>query len=218
MADWVPAPYPGDWVALKLLEGDVEITAMMRDEYLPAERWDQVHEILMAHEDAVLAVASGRYDWVGRMIRAAVTRPRVGQITLTERLDRWATHPLWGLAILASILGVVFWLTFAIGTPLQKLLETYVVGTLADISFRLAGGCARLAQRSGGGWYHRWGWDRDHLSAHPCHLFCRSGSVGGYGLHGPRCLRDGPLHAPDGACMARASCPSSWVLAATYRQ
>ncbi|HSR35209.1 MAG TPA: ferrous iron transport protein B, partial [Anaerolineae bacterium] len=132
VADWVPQPYPGDWVALKLLEGDAEITAMMRDECLPAERWEVIHEILMIHEDAVLAVASGRYEWVGRMIRAAITRPRAGQITLTERLDRWATHPLWGLAILAAILGVVFWLTFTLGTPLQDLLDTYLVGTLSS--------------------------------------------------------------------------------------
>jgi ferrous iron transport protein B len=129
--DCVPAPYPGDWVALKLLEGDTEITAMMRDQCLPEQRWEKVHEVLMDHEDAVLSVASGRYDWVGRMIRAAVTRPRAGQITLTERLDRWATHPLWGLAILAGILGLVFWLTFAIGSPLQSFLDEYVVGTLA---------------------------------------------------------------------------------------
>jgi ferrous iron transport protein B len=140
VADCVPPPYPSDWAALKLLEGDDEITAMMRDEYLPPERWDQVHEILMAHEDAVLAVASGRYEWVGRMIRAAVTRPRAGQITLTERLDRWATHPLWGLAILAAILGLVFWLTFTIGTPLQNLLDTYVVGTLAQATDRVLAG------------------------------------------------------------------------------
>ncbi len=129
---YVPEPYPHEWVALKLLEGDEAITAMMRDQCLPPERWDALHDILMAHEDAVLAVASGRYEWVGRMIRAAVTRPRVGQITLTERLDRWATHPLWGLVLLAGMLGLVFWLTFAIGTPLQSLLDTYVVGGLAD--------------------------------------------------------------------------------------
>jgi ferrous iron transport protein B len=146
VADFVPQHYPTDWVALKLLEGDDEITALMRDECLPAERWDQVHDILMAHEDAVLAVASGRYDWVGRMIRAAVIRPRAGQITLTERLDRWATHPLWGLAILAGILGLVFWLTFTIGAPLQDLLDTYVVGTLADVaSGWLAGAPAWLS-------------------------------------------------------------------------
>jgi ferrous iron transport protein B len=140
VADCVPAPYPSDWIALKLLEGDSVITAMMRDERLPPERWAQVHDILKAHEDAVLAVASGRYDWVGRMIRAAVTRPRAGQITLTERLDRWATHPLWGLGILAAILAVVFWLTFAIGTPLQQILDIYVVGGLANATTRVLAG------------------------------------------------------------------------------
>ena len=137
---WVPAPYPADWMALKLLEGDSEITAMMRDQCLPVEQWDLVHEILMEHEDAVLAVASGRYEWVGRMIRAAVTRPRTGQITLTERLDRYATHPLWGVLILAAILGVVFWLTFAVGTPLQNVLDVYVIGGLAEIASGLLAG------------------------------------------------------------------------------
>ena len=33
------------------------------------------------------------------MVRAAVRQPRPGQITLTERLDRVATHPVWGLAV-----------------------------------------------------------------------------------------------------------------------
>ena len=130
-ADSIPSPYPVDWVALKLLEGDAQITAWMRDERLPADRWEQVHAILMAHEDAVLAVAGGRYEWVGRMIRAAVTRPRAGQITLTERLDRLATHPLGGLAVLAAILGLVFWPTFAVGKPLQSLLDRVLVHALA---------------------------------------------------------------------------------------
>ncbi|MGD8791861.1 MAG: ferrous iron transporter B, partial [Anaerolineae bacterium] len=145
VADCVPPVYPVDWVALKLLEGDAEITAMMRDDCLPAERWDQVHDILMDHEDAVLAVASGRYDWVGRMTRAAVTRPRAGQITRTERLDRWATHPLWGLLILSGVLGAAFGLTFALGTPLQEWLDVHLIGSLADLATRgLAGAPAWL--------------------------------------------------------------------------
>jgi ferrous iron transport protein B len=131
IAGSVPEPYPEEWSALKLLEGDAEITARIR-EHLPAQSWQQVHRILMAHEDAVLSVAGGRYEWIGRMIRAAVTRPRAGQIGLTERLDHWATHPVWGLAILAGILGLVFWLTFALGRPLQALLDTAVVHTLVD--------------------------------------------------------------------------------------
>jgi len=127
----VPDPYPADWVALKLLEGDKEITAMMRG-LLSDEIWEQVHDVLMAHDDALVAVASGRYEWIGRMIRAAVARPQVGPISLTERLDRWATHPVWGMGLLAGILALVFWLTYTIGAPLQDALDTYVVGALAD--------------------------------------------------------------------------------------
>ncbi len=131
IAGYVPEPYPRDWVALKLLEGDPEVTQMMRAA-LPPDRWEEIYAVLRAHDDAQVAVASGRYEWIGRMVRAAVTRPRIGQIGLTERLDRWATHPLWGLVILTGILGVVFWLTYTVGAPLQSLLETYLVGTLAD--------------------------------------------------------------------------------------
>ena len=40
-----------------------------------------------------------------------------GQIGLTERLDRWATHPFWGVLILAGILGLAFWLTYSVGPP-----------------------------------------------------------------------------------------------------
>ncbi len=141
----VPEPYPQDWVALKLLEGDREITRMMQ-ECLPEEQWQQVYGILRQHDDALMAVASGRYEWIGRMIRAAVTRPQVGQIGLTERLDHWATHPFWGLVILAGILGLIFWLTYAIGAPLQELLDVYVVGGLAELARAgLAGAPAHLS-------------------------------------------------------------------------
>jgi ferrous iron transport protein B len=126
IAGAVPKPYPEDWVALKLLEGDEEITSMMR-ERLDEARWQEVHTILMQHEDAILAVAGGRYEWIGRMVRAAVVRPRIGQVTLTDRVDRVATHPFWGLLILLGMLGLIFWLTYTVGAPLQELLDTYLV-------------------------------------------------------------------------------------------
>lgn len=127
----VPQGYPLRWVALKLLEGDSEITAMMRA-CTPDDVWEQVQTILRAHEDAIIDVAGGRYDWIRRMVRAAVTKPKAGQITRTDKLDRWATHPLWGILILVGILGVVFWLTYTVGAPLQEMLDVYVIGTAAD--------------------------------------------------------------------------------------
>ncbi len=131
ISGYVPAPYPGDWAAMKLLEGDAEMTARV-ESALPPERRQVVRDILAQHDDAMLAIASGRYDWIGRMMRAAVTHPHLGQISLTDRIDRWATHPVWGLGILAGILGLVFWLTFTLGAPLQEWLDAAIVGGLGQ--------------------------------------------------------------------------------------
>jgi ferrous iron transport protein B len=140
IAGHVPAPYPQDWIALKLLEGDVEITQMMQANLQP-DHWEKVHDILRAHDDALVAVAGGRYEWIRRMIRAAVIHPQIGQVSLTDRLDRWATHPFWGLLILACMLGLIFWFTYTIAAPLQEFLDTRIVVGLAHLAHRwLAGG------------------------------------------------------------------------------
>jgi hypothetical protein len=123
---YVPELYPENWVALKLLEGDKEITRKMQLA-LPPEKWSEVQDLLKEHDDAMLAIASGRYEWIGRLTRAAITHPRIGQISLTDRLDRWAAHPVMGLVILALILGIVFGLTFTLGSPAQTWLDKGLV-------------------------------------------------------------------------------------------
>jgi len=133
VADCVPAGFPADWVALKILEGDRQLTDLICT-CLPPEAWSEVHGILRQHEDACIAVAGGRYEWVARMVRAAVVRPKAGQITLTDRLDRWATDPFAGLLMLAAVLGLAFWLTFAVGSPMQQWLGRYVVHSAAAMA------------------------------------------------------------------------------------
>lgn len=131
IGEYVPSPYPVDWTATKLLEGDDEMTAQMKA-VLPPETWQRVHAVIALHEDAMLAIVSGRYEWVERMVRAAVTHPRLGQISVTDRLDRWATHPVFGVFILAGILGLVFWLTFTLGAPIQAWLDMAVINPIAN--------------------------------------------------------------------------------------
>jgi ferrous iron transport protein B len=128
----VPALYPTDWMALKLLEGDAVVTEMM-SQVTPHENWARVQDILRRHDDALVAVASGRYEWIQRLVRAALTRPHAGQVSLTARLDRWTTHPLWGLVILVGVLALVFFLTYTLGSPLQNWTETVLVSGLADL-------------------------------------------------------------------------------------
>jgi ferrous iron transport protein B len=122
---FVPECYPMEWVALKLLEGDDELTGMMQ-KMMPADQWEEVHALLYQHEDAILDIAGARYEWIARMIRAAVIEPKVTRMGLTARLDRVLTHPFQGTLILVGILGLVFWLTYSIGSPLQGWLSQLV--------------------------------------------------------------------------------------------
>ena len=129
VAGKTPSPYPEDWAACKLLEGDTEITEAIQQ--ATPEAWERIHALLKQHEDAFLDVAGGRYEWIGRMVRAAVSKPRAGVITLTDRLDRVATHPFWGLVVLLGIFGLVFWLTYTVAMPVVDWLDTVVISWLA---------------------------------------------------------------------------------------
>lgn len=125
----VPGPYSVDWIALKLLEGDMEITEKAQS-WLPENIWSSIGHLLRAHEGAVLDVASSRYDWIARMVRAAVMHPGLGQIGVTDRLDRIAVHPLWGLLLLLTTFALVFFLTFTVAAPIQHWLDAFVIGQL----------------------------------------------------------------------------------------
>lgn len=121
IAPYVTAPYPVDWTALKLLEGDDALSAMLKGA-MPARAWKEVDALLYAHEDAVLDIAGARYQWIGRMVRAAVVNPKVSHTGLTARLDRYLTHPIMGSLAMVLLMGGIFWLTFSVGGPLQALL------------------------------------------------------------------------------------------------
>jgi ferrous iron transport protein B len=126
-----PAGYPVDWLALKLLEGDADAAGLVREQ--APEVWDPIHALLAAHEDAYLDIAGGRYDWVARMVRAAVVRPRRGVTVLTDRIDRVATHPLWGLLVLLVALAAMFWVTYRVAGPAATALSQLILGPFSDL-------------------------------------------------------------------------------------
>jgi ferrous iron transport protein B len=61
-----------------------------------------------------------------------VKQPRLGQVSFTDRLDRYAVHPLWGMVLLLIAFGLVFGLTFQVAGPIQEWLDVGVVVPLRD--------------------------------------------------------------------------------------
>ena len=64
--------------------------------------------------------------YVQGVLHETLQHPKRDTAPWQERLTRLMTKPLTGFPILAIILCVVFWATFAIGNPLQDLLQTGV--------------------------------------------------------------------------------------------
>lgn len=141
----IPDCYPYGWLEMKLLEGDSELTALMKAQLSP-QIWEQVDDILLQNEDAMLTIVSNRYEWIARVIKYAVKYNKIGQIGLTEKIDRVAAHPVWGLFVLAGILGLVFWLTFHIGTPIQEWMSSALVSPLAEFATHALSGAAPWVQ------------------------------------------------------------------------
>ncbi|HBL23419.1 MAG TPA: hypothetical protein DDZ40_04805, partial [Deltaproteobacteria bacterium] len=129
----IPMPYTVEWVVTKLMEGDAEVTESFQG-IIPTRTWNEIQMLLVEHEDALRAVVGGRYDWIEDATRAAVSRFKRGQVLMTDRIDHVLTRPSTGIPVLLGILAIVFLVTFFVGYPVQRVLESTVssLGSLVE--------------------------------------------------------------------------------------
>ncbi len=116
---YIQEPYTPEWIAIKLMEGDPEVSKMVEGK-AQKSAWKEIQNLLIKHEDALHAVVNGRYDWIEKMTRAAISRFKMGQVVLTDRIDHILTRPVFGIPVLLAVMAVVFFLTYAVGVPLQS--------------------------------------------------------------------------------------------------
>ena len=133
--DYVRPPLTVRWTSTKLMEGDPEISKTMEG-LVPAHIWNEIQSLLVKHEDSLHAVVGGRYDWIEEVARASVSRFKMGQVVMTDRIDHILTRPVFGIPILLTVFASVFMLTYKVGFPLQKLIEGLfnAFGQWADLS------------------------------------------------------------------------------------
>ncbi len=123
LASHITPGYLTRWTITKIMEGDPDITEKM-SKAVPPDSWNKVQSILLQHEDSLLAVVRGRYDWIEGAVKSAISEFKRGQILLTDRLDQILTRPALGIPVLLGVLAIVFSLTYGLGLPLQQALES----------------------------------------------------------------------------------------------
>jgi len=118
--------YPPRWVAIKLLENDLEIKKSIGSKSEKVVRESEVlaGEISHIHKEQCFAViASERYSLANR-IAADVQKQSIIKTTLSERLDWVTTHRVFGYATsVGVIVGLLLW-TFTVGGLLSTLVSS----------------------------------------------------------------------------------------------
>ncbi len=118
-------PYPRRWVAVKLLEGDEEITAAVYGHQpgLRAIVEDAAARIEEVHgHDVSSVIAAERYTLASSVARESSSHV-VSEKGLREALADATTHPVWGYLFMVASILTIFFVIFSFGDWLAGVLD-----------------------------------------------------------------------------------------------
>lgn len=124
----LPAYFPPRYFALKLIEGDSDVEAMLRS--LPYfERWQSMAQEARRDIEAGLgvdietALAERKYGFVSGALKETYSAAENSRNTFSDRLDEIVTHRIWGYPIFFAIMWFMFYCTFTLGAYPQDWID-----------------------------------------------------------------------------------------------
>ncbi len=120
---------PG-WMAVKLLEGDEEVTGQVKNEKVLIEALEQSNRLekLLGEQPATI-MADRRYGFISGACQEAVRTTVESRHTTSDRIDEVVMNEALGIPILLLMMYGVFYFTFTLGDPLMGWIE-WTIGKL----------------------------------------------------------------------------------------
>ncbi|MEF2966937.1 ferrous iron transport protein B [Paenibacillus sp. M1] len=130
------------WVALQILEDN---PAVMNPLHFKNEMLVRVREIRAIAMDQLRKagdsrslqdyIRSVRTSLIHEICESAVDHSNQKPHTLTEKIDKFAAHPVWGIPIFLLFMFLTFQLTFDwLGNPLSDLVDAFISGPLTNFA------------------------------------------------------------------------------------
>lgn len=79
-----------------------------------------------------LELIDDRYAWIENATAKAMTVGEAPKSTLTEKIDRFALHPVAGPLLFLAVMWVVFQITTTVAAPIQDAVSGFFEGPLSD--------------------------------------------------------------------------------------
>lgn len=144
--------YHARWLAIKLLEGDQDMTERMENAghtalidmaQAASERIENT-----TGDDAETLITDGRYSFISSIVSGALTRPKNALETRSDKIDRVLTHRLYGVPIFLLLMWIVFQFTANVSAPFLDWVDGVIAGPLTRWISALIG-----AVGLGGTWF-----------------------------------------------------------------
>jgi len=128
--------YPPRWLAIKLLEDDADVPAKLAAEAGGAELLATATAArarleAALGEDVDTVLADRRYTWIHALVGRAMRAERTETLTVSDRIDRFATHRLLGIPIFLAAMWLVFKITTDLSAPWVDWLDAVLTGPLS---------------------------------------------------------------------------------------
>ena len=125
----IDAPYPRDWVSIKVLEGDPIITSrFLKDKQV----MEKIVSIMKTMEDLhgeppAVIISSERYALSHRIAQQVTISHAEPAIALEDRIDALLSHKVVGYLILLVALSGVFLIIFSVGSTISTHIDNLFI-------------------------------------------------------------------------------------------
>ncbi len=126
-------PYPAEWTAIKIVEGDSHVLQKLRQANVAEELLEEIDEFNKYHssDSFELEIVDSRYAFANNVAAQNVIRPEKEVVTLSDKIDRFLINKFLGIPIFALVMFVVFQVTFVLG---EEILGGYAVTVIDWLS------------------------------------------------------------------------------------
>ncbi|MDP7288202.1 MAG: ferrous iron transport protein B [Phycisphaerae bacterium] len=116
---------PSRWVAVKLLEGDSNVSRQIGDTDLIEAVDKSIEHLKSIFGDSPEAlIADRRYGFISGACQEAVCSTAESRHSASDRIDEVVLNRVWGLPIFLGLMYAVFHLTFTLGDPAMGWIES----------------------------------------------------------------------------------------------